>query len=80
MKELKIATIYPEYLSANGDRGNALMLANRAQINGVGFSYKEIALGENFSPDDYDFYYLGGVADEFNPVVVKAILDRKDFS
>ena len=42
MKELKIATIYPKYLNANGDTGNILMLSQRAEVNGAKVSCNSI--------------------------------------
>lgn len=78
MKELKSAIILPKYLNANGDKGNILMLKQRAEINGVVFSFETIDLGQKFKPQDYDFYYIGGNADEFNPIVVKELLNKKD--
>ena len=78
MKELKTATILPKYLNANGDRGNIFMLRQRAELNKVEFSNTEINIGENFKAEDYDFYYIGGAPDEFNPVAVKEILDKKE--
>ena len=78
MRELKVATILPKYLNANGDRGNLLMLKQRAEVNGVKFACDEIDIGQKFSPTDYDFYYIGGAADEFNPVAVKEILNKKE--
>ena len=78
MKELKTATILPKYLNANGDRGNILMLKQRAELNNVKFINTPIDTGEDFKPDDYDFYYIGGTPDEFNPVAVKEILGKKE--
>ncbi len=78
MKELKLASFYSKYLNANGDKGNIIMLKQRAELNGVSFDYHDIDLGEKFSPDDYDFYYIGGSADVFNPIVVREILSNKD--
>ena len=78
MKELKVATIYPKYLNFNGDKGNILMLKQRAQVNGVKFSNTEINIGQKFSPSDYDFFYIGGAPDEFNPLVLKDIFSKRE--
>ena len=78
MKEIKVATIYPKYLNANGDRGNLLMLKQRAEINNVKFSNTEIDIGETISPSDFDFYYIGGAPDEFNPIIIKDIIEKKE--
>ena len=78
MRELRIATILPKYLNANGDRGNVLMLKQRAELNKVEFSNTMIDVGEKFRAEDYDFYYIGGTADEFNPIATKEILKKKE--
>lgn len=77
MKELKTALIYPKYLNANGDYGNILMLKQRAEVNGVKFSVENIEFNDKLSPKKYDFYYIGGNQDEFNPIVVKELLKHK---
>ena len=78
MKELKIATIYPKFLNSNGDSGNIMMLKQRAEINNVNFKSFSIETKEKFSPSDYDFFYIGGAADEFNPIITKTLLEDKD--
>lgn len=78
MKELKILTIYPKYLNANGDAGNIMMLSQRAEVNGVEAICSSIDIGEPFSPSDYDFFYIGGTPDEFNPITTTEILKNKE--
>ena len=78
MKKLKTVTILPKYLNANGDKGNILMLKQRAEINNVEFSHTNIDVGDKFTAQDYDFFYIGGTPDEFNPIVIKEILSKKE--
>ena len=78
MKELKIAILYPKYLSVNGDRGNIMMLRQRAEINNVEFKCTDINIGDKIKSASYDFYYIGGLPDEFNPIVTKEILKYKE--
>ena len=78
MKELKVALFYPKYLNVNGDYGNILMLKQRAEVNSVDFSVTQIDIGEKYNLSDYDFFYMGGMPDEFNPFVVREILKNKD--
>ena len=78
MKELKLAIIYPKFLNANVDSGNIMMLKQRAEVNNVKFEAFSIDSKEKFSPSDYDFFYIGGAPDEFNPIVTKEILENKD--
>lgn len=78
MKEFKLAVIYPKYLNANGDNGNIMMLKQRAVTNGLKFSAEQIEISDKIEPDKYDFFYIGGEQDEFNPIVYNAIMGQKD--
>ena len=78
MKELKFALIYPKYLNANGDFGNVMMMKQRAEVNNVDFSLESIEVGDKIEPEKYDFFYIGGAPDEFNPFATKELLTRKD--
>lgn len=78
MKEIKLAIIYPKYLNANGDNGNIMMLKQRAEINGVNFSAVPIGIEDEIDYKKYDFFYIGGLQDEFNPIATKAILSNKE--
>lgn len=78
MKELKTAVIYPKYLNANGDYGNILMLKQRAELNKVNFSVDNIELGDKINSQKYDFFYIGGTQDEFNPIVTKEFLKHRE--
>lgn len=77
MKELKVARIYPKYLNANGDIGNIYMLRERAEINKVDFSFEDIDISQKISANNYDFFYIGGSPDEFNPIATRCLLENK---
>lgn len=78
MKELNLATLYPKYLNTNGDVGNIMMLRQRAEVNGVDFKVSSIDINEKYSPNDYDFFFIGGRPDEFNQIVTPEILNSKE--
>ena len=78
MKELKLAVIYPKYLNANGDSGNIMMLKQRAEINGLKFIASQIDISDKIEPQKYDFFYIGGQQDEFNPIVIKEIIPQRE--
>ena len=78
MKELKSAVIYPTYLNANGDNGNILMLKERTEANGVNFSAEQIDIGEKINYKKYDFFYIGGTQDEFNPIVMSELIKNRE--
>ena len=78
MKEFNLAVIYPKYLNANGDNGNIMMLKQRAVTNGLKFSADQIDISDKIEPDKYDFFYIGGEQDVFNPILINAITEQKD--
>lgn len=78
MKELKVAQFYPKFLNSNGDFGNILMLKQRAELNNIGFSYEEIDIDDDFDVSKYDFFYIGGAADDFNKKILKEFINFKE--
>lgn len=59
---LKIIFVYPDLLSTYGDRGNAIILAQRARWRGVDARVVEVTSHEEL-PLDGDIYVLGGGED-----------------
>src|SRR5947209_19518902 len=45
------------------DRGNMLLLEQRCNWRGIGFSVHAVGLGDGLDPDGADLYYLGGGQD-----------------
>jgi CobQ-like glutamine amidotransferase family enzyme len=59
---VRIGLVYPELLGTYGDRGNALVLAQRCHWRDVRAEVVEIAAGEPI-PDSLDVYLFGGGED-----------------
>jgi CobQ-like glutamine amidotransferase family enzyme len=61
-RTVRIVHLYPTILGLYGDRGNALILADRARRRGFAAQVVEVAHGERI-PADGDVYVLGGGED-----------------
>ncbi len=59
---LRIGLVFPELLGTYGDRGNAVVLVERAVRRGIAAELVEIAAGTPI-PGDLDVYLLGGGED-----------------
>jgi len=59
---LRVGLVYPELLGTYGDRGNAVILVQRARWRGIPAELVEVAAGEPI-PDSLDLYCLGGGED-----------------
>jgi CobQ-like glutamine amidotransferase family enzyme len=55
--------VYPELLGTYGDRGNALVLVQRARWRGIPAELVEVHAGESI-PDSIDIYLFGGGEDD----------------
>jgi CobQ-like glutamine amidotransferase family enzyme len=60
---LRVGLIYPELLGTYGDRGNAVVLVQRARWRGHDAELVEVAASEPI-PDSLDLYLLGGGEDD----------------
>jgi CobQ-like glutamine amidotransferase family enzyme len=60
---ISIGLIYPELLGTYGDRGNAVVLVQRARWRGIPAELVEISAGEPI-PDSLDVYIFGGGEDD----------------
>ncbi|MFU8872540.1 type 1 glutamine amidotransferase [Micromonospora sp. SL4-19] len=61
-ESLRIVWIYPDLLSTYGDRGNALILARRAQLRGMPVEVLEVRSDQRL-PSTADIYLVGGGED-----------------
>ncbi|MGQ0804225.1 MAG: type 1 glutamine amidotransferase [Actinomycetota bacterium] len=60
---LRVGLIYPELLGTYGDRGNAVVLVQRARWRGHDAELVEVAASEPI-PDSLDLYLFGGGEDD----------------
>jgi len=69
--DLRIAHLYAHFLNIYGDRGNIITLLQRARWRGIDARVDAIGLAENFSPDQYDLYFVGGGQDKQQIVIAE---------
>ncbi|MDN5346667.1 MAG: hypothetical protein PWP65_231 [Clostridia bacterium] len=67
--KLRICHLYPDLLNLYGDRGNILILAQRARWRGWEVEVDYRSLGERIDPFAYDLIFLGGGPDQEQGVV-----------
>ena len=60
---LRVGLVYPELLGTYGDRGNAVVLVQRARWRGIPAELVEVPAGDPI-PDSLDVYLLGGGEDD----------------
>ncbi|MBY0550721.1 MAG: hypothetical protein K2W95_25805 [Candidatus Obscuribacterales bacterium] len=77
--ELRIAHLYAHYLNIYGDRGNIIALLKRCAWRGIKTIVKDPGPGEDFSPDFFDVYFIGGGQDKQQQVVAADLLRKQAF-
>ena len=60
---LRVCALYPDLMNIYADRGNLIMLQQRARWRSIGFDLQSADLGERLDPDAADIFYLGGGQD-----------------
>jgi hypothetical protein len=60
---VRVGLVYPELLGTYGDRGNGVVLVQRARWRGIPAELVEVAAGEPI-PDSLDVYIFGGGEDD----------------
>jgi lipid II isoglutaminyl synthase (glutamine-hydrolysing) len=60
---IRIGLVYPELLGTYGDRGNAVVLTQRAKWRGIPAELVEVRAGDPI-PDSLDVYLFGGGEDD----------------
>lgn len=75
--ELRICTLYPEYMSIYADRGNILFLQRRCQWRGIRFTHTTSSLGDKIEPSAHDFFYIGGGQDRDQILVAEDMVATK---
>ena len=70
-KTLRIGHLYAHFLNIYGDRGNIITLTQRASWRDIESSVDSIGLGQEFSPDFYDLFFIGGGQDKQQQVIAE---------
>jgi len=73
---LRICHLYPDLLNLYGDRGNIMVLAQRARWRGVDVAVVEVTLGRT-APGDADLYFLGGGEDRQQRIAADDLAARQ---
>ena len=60
---LRLCHLYPDLLNLYGDRGNIMVLVERARWRGLAVSVAEVGLGEAVDPAAADLFFIGGGED-----------------
>jgi CobQ-like glutamine amidotransferase family enzyme len=75
-RRLRIAWLYGNLMNIYGDRGNVMVLAQRARWRGIEPEILEIGLTEPI-PDDIDIFFFGGGQDEAQIAVSRDLAGAK---
>lgn len=60
---LRICHLYPDLLNLYGDRGNIIVLRQRAERRGYEVTVHDAGLGDRIDPDAADLFFIGGGED-----------------
>lgn len=63
MPRLRVCHLYPDLLNLYGDRGNIIVLVERARRRGFEAVVHEAGLGDRIDPDGADLFFIGGGED-----------------
>ncbi|HEY8346102.1 MAG TPA: glutamine amidotransferase [Symbiobacteriaceae bacterium] len=77
---LRIAWLYPEYTSRYGDRGNIIVLVQRARWRGLEPEVVQVGLGQRADFHQFDLVHFGGGQDRELEIVAEDFLKVKGSS
>ncbi|WP_346936918.1 type 1 glutamine amidotransferase [Clostridium sp.] len=75
--EINICHLYPDLLNVYGDIGNILILKHRAEKRGIDVTVKNVSIGDEFSPEDFDIVFFGGGQDYEQSIVSEDLVETK---
>lgn len=68
---LRIAHLYAHFLNIYGDRGNIITLVERCRWRDITVEVDAIGLAQEFDPEAYDLYFIGGGQDKQQQVIAE---------
>jgi len=77
MYTIEICHLYPEILNLYGDKGNITALRKRCEWRGINVNVRNVSLGDEFYPDEYDIVFIGGGQDYEQEIVKDDLLYKK---
>lgn len=75
--QLRICHLYPDLLNLYGDRGNVMVLVNRARWRGYQVTVTEVGLGDVLRPEEGDLFFIGGGEDRQQRIAASDLAARK---
>lgn len=75
--EINICHLYPDLLNVYGDIGNILILKHRAEKRGIDVTVKNVSIGDEFNPEDFDIVFFGGGQDYEQSIVSEDLVETK---
>jgi CobQ-like glutamine amidotransferase family enzyme len=66
---LRVGHLYAHFLNIYGDRGNIITLVQRGRWRDIAVTVESIGLNQEFSPDQYDLFFIGGGQDKQQQVI-----------
>lgn len=74
---VRICWLYPDLMNIYGDRGNVIVLEQRARWHGFAPTVDYVTVGQSATFTDYDILVLGGGQEREQAVVLKDFADQK---
>jgi len=74
---IRIGWLYPEYMNLYGDRGNIIVLTQRARWHGLEPEVVQIGLGQKADLRQFDLVHLGGGQDREQALIAQDFLTVK---
>lgn len=74
---LRICHLYPDLLNLYGDRGNIMVLSQRARWRGLPVAVTTVGLGEPLDPAGADFFFIGGGEDRQQKIAADDLCRHK---
>jgi CobQ-like glutamine amidotransferase family enzyme len=76
-RQLTLGLLYPDIMSACGDRGNITAIMRRCGWRGIVTEIHELRLGDPVHPDDVDIFIIGNGEESQQRVVATDLADLK---
>lgn len=76
--ELHLAWLYNDLLDLYGDRGNVIVLRERAKAQGIKLHVHEYSVGDTFDLSTMDMIFIGGGSDREQTIIYQDLLSRRD--
>jgi lipid II isoglutaminyl synthase (glutamine-hydrolysing) len=75
--KLTLGYLYPDIMSAYGDRGNIAAIMRRCGWRGIATEIHELRLGDPIHPDDVDIFIIGNGGESHQRLVAPDLADVK---